>query len=206
MSGRAGKQCRSRIRAPGARHGHRRGAAQRVHEIDFWGPTRAFQVFADLLVASRGRVVNVSSSASVTYSPWVAAYATSKAALNTLSETMRLELAPFCVSVVTILPGHIDSNLHVNDAARFDPPPTSRYASISKIIESWANGEVLPNDSLSAEKFAGLIVHDIVGSGKGGLVSRGPYAVLLRRIGQWASGWLAVSNFLVFSLPQPVNG
>jgi NAD(P)-dependent dehydrogenase (short-subunit alcohol dehydrogenase family) len=49
-------------------------AVQRVHDIDFWGPTRTAQVFADLLIASRGRVVNVSSSASVTYSPWVCTF------------------------------------------------------------------------------------------------------------------------------------
>ncbi|KAI1122497.1 oxidoreductase [Nemania abortiva] len=136
-------------------------AAQRLHNVNFWGPLRMVQAFADLLIASRGRIVNVSSSASVVNSPWVSTYATSKAALNTLSETMRLELAPFGVSVVTILPGVIDSNLHVNDAAGFDIPPTSRYAAIRNIIETWANGEAQPEDSLSAEKFAELVVNDI---------------------------------------------
>lgn len=104
-----------------------------------------------------------------------------------------MELAPFGVSVVTILPGVIDSNLHVNDAADFDLPPTSRYAAIKDIIGSWAKGESQPKDSLSAEKFAELVVDDVLGTGKGGLVSRGPYALMLRRIGQWAPTWLAVS-------------
>ncbi|RYC57692.1 hypothetical protein CHU98_g8508 [Xylaria longipes] len=149
------------------------------------------QAFADLLVANHGRIVNVSSSASVINSPWVSTYATSKAALNTLSETMRLELAPFGVSVVTILPGVIDSNLHVNDATSFDIPPTSRYVAIKSIIASWATGEAQPKDSLSAEKFAELVMDDILGTGKGGLVSRGPYATLLKCIGQWAPSWLA---------------
>ncbi|KAI8949841.1 hypothetical protein F4801DRAFT_603029 [Xylaria longipes] len=133
--------------------------------------------------------------ASVINSPWFgnpsATYATSKAALNTLSETMRLELAPFGVSVVTILPGVIDSNLHVNDATSFDIPPTSRYVAIKSIIASWATGEAQPKDSLSAEKFAELVMDDILGTGKGGLVSRGPYATLLKCIGQWAPSWLA---------------
>ncbi|KAI0193818.1 oxidoreductase [Astrocystis sublimbata] len=166
-------------------------AAQQLHDINLWGPLRTIQAFADLLIASRGRIVNVSSSASVVYSPWVSAYATSKAALNTLSETLRLELAPFGVTVVTILPGVIDSNLHVNDAAGFDMPPTSRYAAIKNIIASWANGEAQPKDSLSAEKFGELLVDDIVGSTKGGVVSRGPYAMILKCIGLWAPKWLA---------------
>lgn len=108
---------------------------------------------------------------------FTAAYATSKAALNTLSETLRLELAPFSVSVVTILPGVIGSNFHVNDAAGFDMPPTSRYAAIKNIIAGWAKGEAQPKDSLSAERFGELVVPDIIGtSNKGGIASRGPYA------------------------------
>lgn len=166
-------------------------------------------------MASRGRIVNVSSSASVVYSPWVckfltvqqpkhdphlmvhclATYAASKAALNTLSETLRLELGPFGVSVVTILPGVIDSNLHVNDAKDFEIPATSRYMAIKSIIASWANGEAQPKDSLPCDKFAELVADDVLGnkSPKGGRLSRGPYAALLRRIGTWAPMWMAVS-------------
>lgn len=45
--------------------------AQKVFDVNLWGPLRLIQAFAGLLVASRGRIVNVSSSASVVYSPWV---------------------------------------------------------------------------------------------------------------------------------------
>lgn len=45
-------------------------AAQRTHDINLWGALRTIQAFVDLLIASRGRVVNVSSSASVINSPW----------------------------------------------------------------------------------------------------------------------------------------
>lgn len=46
-------------------------AAQRLHDINLWGPLRTIQAFAELLIASRGRIVNVSSSAAVIYSPWI---------------------------------------------------------------------------------------------------------------------------------------
>lgn len=49
-------------------------AAQRLHDINLWGPLRTIQAFQGLLVASRGRIVNVSSSASVVYSPWVCTF------------------------------------------------------------------------------------------------------------------------------------
>lgn len=168
-------------------------AAQRLFDVNLWGPLRMIQAFTDLLVASHGRVVNISSSASIVHSPWVSTYAASKAALNILSETLRLEIGPFGVSVVTILPGVIDSNLHINDSQRSDMPPTSRYLAIKKTIAEWACGEALPKDSLPADKFAELVVDDVLGikNTKGGLLSRGPYAALLRRIGTWAPIWMA---------------
>ncbi|CAJ2500715.1 Uu.00g035680.m01.CDS01 [Anthostomella pinea] len=122
-------------------------AGQRMMNVNLWGPLRTIQAFADFLIASRGRIVN----------------AASKAALNALSETLRLELAPFGVSVVTILPGVIDSKLHVNGAASFDLPPASRYAPIKDIIAGWAKGDAVPKDSLSVDGFAELVVRDVVG-------------------------------------------
>ncbi|CAJ2507915.1 Uu.00g091010.m01.CDS01 [Anthostomella pinea] len=149
------------------------------------------QAFADLLITSRGRIVNVSSSASLIYSPWNSTYAASKAGLNALSETLRLELAPFGVSVVTILPGIIDSQIRVNGAVSFDLSPTSRYAPIKDTITGWATGDAVPKDRLSVDGFAELVMSDVLGADKGGIVSRGPYALLLRRIGQWAPTWIA---------------
>jgi NAD(P)-dependent dehydrogenase (short-subunit alcohol dehydrogenase family) len=165
--------------------------AERLMKTNLWGPVRMIQAFANPLIASRGRIVNISSSASVINSPWVSAYAASKVGLNMISETLRLELAPFGVSVITILPGVINSKLHTNNMAKFDLPPSSRYASISGLIGGWAKGEAQPKDSCSADEFAKLVINDIVGTSKGGIVSRGPYALVLRYIGQWAPRWMA---------------
>ena len=111
-----------------------------------------------------------------------------------------MELAPFGVTVITILPGVIDSKLHVNNKGDFDIPPTSRYAAIKDIIGGWAKGESQPKDNLSPDKFAELVVGDIIGTDKGGLVSRGPYASMLRRIGHWAPTSIAVS--ILFHMPS----
>lgn len=107
------------------------------------------------------------------------------------------------------MPGVIDSNLHSNDAVDFDIPPTSRYAQIKNIIAGWAKGESQPKDGMSAEKFGDLVVDDVLGTAtaKGGVVSRGPYAAMLRRIGQYAPTWVAVSlnSFLLVDLFLFVN-
>lgn len=45
--------------------------AQRLYDINLWGPLRMIQAFSELLISSRGRVVNVSSSGSFLNSPWM---------------------------------------------------------------------------------------------------------------------------------------
>ncbi|KAL3953921.1 hypothetical protein ACCO45_011877 [Purpureocillium lilacinum] len=79
--------------------------AKWLYEANVWGPVRTIQAFADLLIASKGRIVNVSSVGAVVNTPWIASYASSKAALNSISETLRLELTPFGVTVATVYLG-----------------------------------------------------------------------------------------------------
>lgn len=45
--------------------------AQRIHDINVWGTVRTVQAFASLLIASSGRVVNISSVGSIVNTPWI---------------------------------------------------------------------------------------------------------------------------------------
>jgi NAD(P)-dependent dehydrogenase (short-subunit alcohol dehydrogenase family) len=45
--------------------------AQQMHDTNLWGMLRAVQAFADLLIASQGRVVNISSVGAVVNTPWI---------------------------------------------------------------------------------------------------------------------------------------
>ncbi|KAK8059256.1 NAD(P)-binding protein [Apiospora saccharicola] len=157
--------------------------AKQLYDVNVWGPLRAVQAFSKLLIARRGRVVNISTCGAVVNTPWIGAYSSSKAALTNLSETLRLELAPLGVTVVAIMLGVIDSHFHQND--QFDLPPGSLYAPIEKIIAGWASGESKPK-GVPAEKFALTIVDDIVGEGKAGLVWRGPNAGSIKYLAQFA--------------------
>lgn len=49
-------------------------AAQRLFDVNFWGPLRMTRTFAKFLIASRGRTVNVTSTSSVFYSPWICTF------------------------------------------------------------------------------------------------------------------------------------
>ncbi|ROV87981.1 hypothetical protein VPNG_10339 [Cytospora leucostoma] len=162
--------------------------AQRLYDTNVWGPVRMIQAFADLLIASRGAIVNISTVGAVINTPWISAYASSKAALVNLSETLRLELSPFGVSVLTVLVGIVDSHFNANDTALnetgFKLPPDSRYAAIEDIIAGWASGESKPK-GITAEQLAELLVGDLVGDGKSGLVWKGPNASAIRFATKW---------------------
>ena len=56
-----------------------------------------------------GVIVNISSVSGICATPFAGAYCASKAAVNLLSDSLRAELAPFGISVVTVQPGAIKS-------------------------------------------------------------------------------------------------
>jgi NAD(P)-dependent dehydrogenase (short-subunit alcohol dehydrogenase family) len=147
--------------------------AKAVYETNVWGVLRTVQAFADLLIASRGRVVIMSSVGPLVHTPWMSAYTSSKAAINVFSETLRMELAPLGVSVLTIMAGVVDSKFHANET--FALPEGSRYAPIQDIIAGWASGASKPK-GCPAEQFAQQVVKDILRSGSGGMVYRGPHS------------------------------
>ncbi|KAJ7054717.1 NAD(P)-binding protein [Mycena amicta] len=83
-----------------------------VFEINLFGVMRMVQEFIPLLVASGdGRIVNIGSVAGVMPYPFGAVYNASKAALHAYGDTLRLELAPFNVQVITIVTGGVKSNI-----------------------------------------------------------------------------------------------
>jgi len=71
-----------------------------------------------LLKASGGAVVvNVGSVSGILTTPFSGAYCATKAALHSLSDAMRMELAPFNIRVLTVQPGAIQSSFGDNSLA-----------------------------------------------------------------------------------------
>ncbi|KJZ75445.1 hypothetical protein HIM_05141 [Hirsutella minnesotensis 3608] len=157
--------------------------AKQVYEVNVWGVLRTTQIFAKQLIRNKGRVVNISTCGAVLNTPWISSYSSSKAALTCMSETMRLELSPFGVSVVTIMAGIITTHFHDNEAA-FHLGETSRYAFIEDIIATWASGQAKPKGT-PPDLFAEQIVEDIVKSTKTGLLWRGAHAGMSRFVATW---------------------
>ncbi len=76
--------------------------ARKVFDTNVFGLLATTQSFAPLLLATKGKVVNISSVAQFVPVPWLGIYNTSKAAVAMMSDTLRLELAPFGVRVINV--------------------------------------------------------------------------------------------------------
>jgi NAD(P)-dependent dehydrogenase (short-subunit alcohol dehydrogenase family) len=80
-------------------------------ETNFFGSIRLVQQVVPTMRKRRsGTIVNISSYAGRIGFPMSSAYTSSKFALEGLSESLRLELAPFGVNVIIIEPGIVNTN------------------------------------------------------------------------------------------------
>jgi NAD(P)-dependent dehydrogenase (short-subunit alcohol dehydrogenase family) len=85
---------------------------RRIMEVNLFGVVTVCRAFVPALVRTgAGHVVNVASAAGFISPPGVAAYNVSKAAVISLSETLRVELAPHRVGVSVACPSFFRTNL-----------------------------------------------------------------------------------------------
>ena len=57
-----------------------------------------------------GRIVNIGSIVGTVPTPWAGSYCASKAMVHAMSDALRVELKPFGVRVIKVLPGAVRSN------------------------------------------------------------------------------------------------
>jgi 1-acylglycerone phosphate reductase len=69
------------------------------------------KAFAPLLIATHGTIVQTGSLAAIMPYVWSPMYCASKAALHAYSDTLRVELAPLGVRVITVITGGVKSNI-----------------------------------------------------------------------------------------------
>ncbi|HEX6290982.1 MAG TPA: SDR family NAD(P)-dependent oxidoreductase [Herpetosiphonaceae bacterium] len=84
---------------------------QRVFAVNFYGPLYLTQAALPQMRRQRsGVIVNVSSPVAEMAFPGIGGYAASKAALDSLSDTLRREEYRSRIGVITVYPGRIDTN------------------------------------------------------------------------------------------------
>jgi NAD(P)-dependent dehydrogenase (short-subunit alcohol dehydrogenase family) len=83
-----------------------------IFQVNFFAPIMLARGLLDELKAAKGSVVNVTSIAGSRVHPFAgAAYATSKAALASLTREMAADFGPLGVRVNAIAPGEIDTSI-----------------------------------------------------------------------------------------------
>ncbi len=78
---------------------------KQLFDVNFFGAVSVTRLAIPYLRETRGRIVNVGSVAGIIAIPFQAYYAASKAALLSLTESLRAELYPFGITATCLLPG-----------------------------------------------------------------------------------------------------
>lgn len=111
-----------------------------------------------------------------------------------MSETLRLELKPLGVRVVTAVVGSVHTPIHEN-AGELHLPADSYYRQIRDTINNWRIGSMKPGSEV-AHVTARNIVHDIIG-GRIGLIWRGGFASSCRYL-----AWLLPARLVDYMVSQ----
>jgi NAD(P)-dependent dehydrogenase (short-subunit alcohol dehydrogenase family) len=85
------------------------GELQRQFAVNVFGPVEVTRAFLPLLRQGRGRVINISAPTARLAVPYAGPISASKAALESLSDAARVELAPWGIPVVIVVPGGVDT-------------------------------------------------------------------------------------------------
>ncbi len=82
---------------------------RRQYEVNVFGLLAVTQALLEPLRVARGRIVNVGSIGGRLNTPFVGPYSSSKAAVRSLSASLRRELRPWKIDVALIEPGALDT-------------------------------------------------------------------------------------------------
>jgi NAD(P)-dependent dehydrogenase (short-subunit alcohol dehydrogenase family) len=97
-------------------------------EVNLIGVLQVTQAFLPLIRESKGRIVNMSSTSGLIAFPFLGPYAATKFALEAISDSWRIELRPWHISVSLIEPGDVatpiwDKSLKLVDTVIKQWPP-----------------------------------------------------------------------------------
>ena len=98
-----------------------------VLEVNLFGAIHAIQAVAPhMKKQGGGAIVNVSSVAGRISTPYNGIYSGTKAALNSLTDALRLELEEYGIAVIAVYPGYTRTAFHTTSIREVELPEPSR--------------------------------------------------------------------------------
>jgi len=82
---------------------------RKLMEVNVIGLMAVTQAFIPMLRKAKGRIINIGSTSSFLAFAGASAYSASKFAVRAITDSLRLELKPFGISVVLVAPGAIET-------------------------------------------------------------------------------------------------
>jgi short-subunit dehydrogenase len=134
-----------------------------------------------------GRIVNIGSVSGVMPTPFSAAYCATKAAVHALSDSLRVELAPFGISVITVQPGGIRSQFGATASAGVAGrrEAISLYAPVADAIAARANAS--QQGATPTGEFARRMVDAVLADRPRAVVRIGHGSRLMPLLKRWLS-------------------
>jgi len=94
-----------------------------MFDVNVFGPFRMTNAFLPLLLESKGRIVNIGSQGGMLSKNYYGPYTMTKHAIESYTETLRVELEPYGVLASVVQPGGVATNIgaasHEGTVARF---------------------------------------------------------------------------------------
>jgi 1-acylglycerone phosphate reductase len=128
-----------------------------VFETNVFGVMRLCQVFAPLLIEAKGTIVMLGSLAGVMPYVFGSVYNASKAALHAYANTLRVEMAPLGVSVITIVTGGVKSRIARTSRVL---PEDSLYAAVDEEYQDRLTHSQM--GAMSNEEYASSVVRQVL--------------------------------------------
>ncbi|KAJ7139641.1 hypothetical protein C8R44DRAFT_694212 [Mycena epipterygia] len=126
-----------------------------LFDVNVFGAMDMTHQLLPLLIQAKGRVIQIGSSAAVMPVPFNAAYNSGKAAIHSFGDTLRVELAPFGVRVITIAAGCVETNIMKPETL----PSDSIYQPIREEYQS-LRLEHFQDGAIPAQDFARIVADE----------------------------------------------
>ncbi len=161
---------------------------RRQYETNVVAPVAVTRAALPLLRAAVARngsatLANVGSIVGLFTTPFAAAYCSSKAALHSLTDAMRMELAPFGIQVVAIQPGGVISSFGEHAEAAIRLPDDSLFKQVESRIR--ARAQASQQGAMPAAEFAVSVAETLLLAPPPRVIREGANSVRLPLLKRW---------------------